>query len=183
MTETEPDTGITWYAVLCSPQMEFAADTNLRRQGLWTWLPFERVMRRRKLPNRDAFKVEKVQVPYFQGYLFAALRRPTESIYQINETDGVSTVIYQGDEPLPIPNDVMTELMSRADVSGCVGAVDRTARKRFPVGTKVRFVDESPLADFVATVSVDKGPAVRVFIEMLGKIREIPVPPSSIVAA
>ena len=178
----EPEAGIRWYAVMCQPRMEFGADEKLRRQGYMTWLPHERVRKRRKIPGTDRFRIEWVNEPHFPRYLFAAVRKPTESVYQINETDGVATVIYFSGEPLPIPHRVMNELMTRANNDGLIGTVDRTARQRFEPQQEVKFIDESPFRDFVAVVDIDTGPNVRVWIEMLGKKRSIPVPPNIIAA-
>lgn len=172
-----------WYAVHTGPRQEDAANQNLRRQGYWTFFPFERVRKRRKLPNRDQHRVEWIERPYFPRYLFVALRKPNESIYAVNETDGVSTVVYCGEEPLEVPQGVMDELMSRADVNGAVGSVDTVSRKRFRAGQEVRFVEGSPLAGFIAVVSIDRGRNVRVWLETLGKDREISVDPSLVVAS
>lgn len=163
MTDTDP--GIKWLAVMCEPRQEFFANQRLRRQGYWTFLPFERLRRKRKLPNRPGFKVEVVETPYFPGYLFTAIRKPTESVYAINETDGVSTVVYCGSEPLPIPHAVMDELMARADNAGCVGAVDKVSRKRFQPGDAVRFVASSSFAGLVAQIEQDAGSKTRVWLE------------------
>lgn len=179
----EPNLGIRWYAVMSGPQMEFEAEVNLRRQGYYTWLPHERIKRKRKIANRDRYKIEIINTAYFPRYLFVCFRSPRDSFYQVNETDGVATIVYCGDEPLPIPHEVMDELMARADVNGMVGEVDKVARKRFKPGQKVKFIDESPLAGWVATVSLDAGKDVRVFLEMLGKIREVPVDATSLTAA
>ena len=184
--DRSPKTGqrmtATWYAVMTGPQMEFLANTNLQRQGYWTWLPHERIRLRQKTPNRDAYKVVDIEQAYFPRYLFAALRKSNESIYAINETDGVSTVVYQGGEPYPIPNEVMDELMARADVTGFVRQIDKVSRKRFKKGAKVKFKDESPLAGILASVSIDKGSSVRIFLELLGKSREISVDPDLLAA-
>jgi transcriptional antiterminator RfaH len=174
---------IRWYAVMSGPREEFVADENLRRQGYMTWIPHERIRRRRKLPNVDRFRIDWVNEPHFPRYLFVALRKPTESIFQVNETDGVSTVVYCGDEPLPIPCKVMDELMERANGDGLMGVVDRTERLKFTPGAKVRFVDESAFAGLMAVVDIDMGPNVRIWLNMLGKKQSIPVAPNTIEAA
>lgn len=122
------------------------------------------------MPNRDAFNVETVEQPYFPRYMFVALRRDADNLYDVNETDGVATVVYCGDEPLPIPNDVMDELMERAETTGCMRHIDHVSRKRFPQGQRVEFMEGSPLAGFVATVGVDNGTKVRIWLDELGKM-------------
>lgn len=172
-----------WFAAMTKPCMEFKADANLRDQGFWTWLPHERVRRKRWSPKKRCYIIDRADEAYFPRYLFVALRSETDSIYAVNETDGISTVVHLGEDPLPIPNAVMDELMSRADVTGLIGEVDKTTRKRFSPGDQVRFVDESPFAGLVGIVDIDKGPNTRIWLEMLGKDRPILVPPSTIIAA
>ncbi len=173
MTEDGP----TWYAVMTGPRMEETADANLRQQEYATFYPFERVRQRRKIPRREQYIIEWVNKPYFPRYLFVAIRHDHEGLYAVNKTDGVSTVVYCGDEPLPIPHDVMDELMSRADVKGIVREIDTLARKKFAKGEQVKFLEESPFAGFLATVALDSGKAVRVWIETLGRMSEVSVPP------
>lgn len=181
MNDTEP--GIRWYPVMCAPRMESVADANLRRQGFYTFYPFERVQRKRKLPNRTTFKLEWVEQPYFPRYLFVAFRgRAGESFGAINETTGVSTAVYFAGAPLEIPPPVMDELMQRAKKGGLMGVVDRTIRKRFSPGQRVKFIDESPFAGFLAAVSLDRGPQVRVWIDELRTSRPVSVPPDILVA-
>ena len=160
----------TWYALMTFPCQENLANRNLRQQGYWTFYPFERVKVRRKIANRDAYNVETVEQPYFPRYMFVALRRENESLYAVNETDGVAMVVYCGDEPLPVPNGVMTELMDRSDTLGCMRHIDHVSRKRFPAGQRVEFMEGSPLAGFIGTVSVDKGTNVRIWLDELGKM-------------
>ena len=173
----EPDTGIRWYATMCVPRNEFLAAKNLHRQDIITFLPFEWVQKKRKLPNRPGFKLEWVKEAFFPGYLFVGLDRPGQSVYQVNETDGVSTVVYQGDEPSPIPHSIMMDLMSRADETGLVARRQIPERKAFEAGQRVKFIDESPFAPLFATVFVDKQSRVEVLLEILGKTRPVSVSP------
>lgn len=177
LAKTDDITQTVWYAVHTGPRMEDVADANLRQQGYMTFYPFVRMRQRRKIANRDQFHVEWVNKPYFPRYLFAAIRGPHESIYAINETDGVSTVVYCGDDPLPVPHDVMDELMGRAEHEGKISDIDTLAREKFPEGEQVTFIDESPFAGLMARVAIDSGKAVRVWIEMLSKEQEVSVPP------
>lgn len=174
------ETSPRWYAVHTGAGKERLANINLRRQGYFTFYPIQRIRRRRKMPNRITYTVETVEVPYFPRYLFVALRHPHESLYGVNETIGVSTVVYCGQEPLEIPHSVMDDLMDRADGSGAMGSVDRVARKRFHPGTTIQFRDDSVFAHFIATVSVDKGTEVRVWVEFFGEKRELRVSPDII---
>lgn len=169
-----------WYAVHTRPQSEAEADCNLRRQGYWTFYPFHRIRRRRKRPNTNVYTVEWVERPYFSRYVFVALRHDQESLYGVNETDGVSTVVYCGPDPLVIPHSVMDELMDRADDKGLIGVLDNASRPKLKPGQMVTFKDNSPLAGLVAQVAVDAGREIRVWLDVLGGRRRISVTPSAV---
>lgn len=164
----EPEIGIRWYAIHTGPREEFYANGNLRRQGYWTWLPYHKIRKRRKRPNRDQYDPYWVMAPFFPRYLFLGMRgKPRESFHDVNETDGVSCVVSCRGEPLQIPDGVMSELMETADTNGLLGEKDMTLRQRFQPGQQVEFVDESPFAGFLALVTIDRGPKVRIWCEQL----------------
>ena len=171
------ETLIRWYAVHSRPCQEGLADTNLRAQGYLTFYPFERVRRRRRITGTTRFAIQWVEVAHFPRYLFVALRKDGESLYAVNETLGVATVVYAGGEPLEVPHDVMDELTARLGLDGDAGTV------KYAPGQEVRFVEESPLAGLVAAVAVDKGKAVRLWIDVLGQKRGLTVDPEWIVAS
>lgn len=169
-----------WYPVMTKPQSEAIADAQLRRQGILTFCPMHRVRRRRKMANRNAFKVEDVERPYFSGYLFVGLRWG-QGLYRVNETPAVSTVVYNGQYPLHVPHPVMSALMAMVDEDGMVGEEDRTTtRFQGKPGDAIRFTSDSPFANFVATIAsidgVDERHEIRVWLQMLGSRREISVP-------
>lgn len=167
-----------WYAVHTGPRAEKIASRNLRAAGYWVFYPFVRVRKSRKRPNSEAKVVFVDEEPYFPRYLFVGLRPERgENLYTVNRTDGVSTVVYLGPEPLEIPACVIDELMERADSTGQVASIDRIARKELPEGARVRFLDNTPLAGLIATVSVDAGNKIKVWCEHLGRVSEITVPP------
>lgn len=169
-----------WYAVMTNPRSEEIAAKNLRRSGYYTFFPHERHRRRRKRPNANAFVIEWVTKPYFSRYIFVALRSPDESLYGVNEADGVSTVVYCGDEPLEIPHVVMDELMARGDANGHVGAIDEVERKRMKPGQSVMIGENNPLAGFVGQIAVDNGKEVSVWLKVLGATRMVSVDPSAV---
>ena len=176
---TEPNPTIRWYAALTGPREEFYANGNLRRLGYFTWLPYHKIRKRRKRPNRDQYDPYWVMTAYFPRYLFIAMRgKPGESFHDINECDGVSCVVSCQGVPLEIPSPVMDELMEAADTNGLLGEKDLTLRHRFQPGQEVEFVDESPFAGFLATIKIDRGPKVRIWCDQLQA--EMTVPPELI---
>ena len=114
---------------------------------------------------RHARHVIAVLKPYFPRYLFVGA--PAGRLYGVNQTIGVSTVLYNGDEPLEIPFEVIKELRSRGDDNGCV-TMSKKQRERWREGQRVRIV-AGPLAGFFGQVELDKGNAVTVWVEMFKK--------------
>jgi transcription antitermination factor NusG len=173
------DQGEPWYAVMTRPGMEAKAAADLKRQGFWTFYPFERVRVRRKIPNRNAHLVTTVERPYFSRYIFLMVRQG-QSLYRVNNTPSVSTVVYMGGAPLRVPDSAMEAIMSRADEAGLVGELDEVARHKFPAGQMLRFCDESPLRGLIVTVADDMGKSIRVVAEMFGVEREIIADPKHV---
>lgn len=177
MNDTEP--GIRWYACLTGPREEFYANGNLKRLGYWTWLPYHKVKKFRKRPNRNQYDPVWTMQAFFSRYLFIALRgRTGENFHDINECEGVSCVVSCNGVPLEIPVPIMDELMSVSDTNGLLGEKNLTERQRFQPGEQVEFVDESPFAGFLATIKIDRGPKVRIWCEQLQA--DMTVPPEII---
>lgn len=168
-----------WFAIH-APGSEEAVYRDIKRLGLFPFLPFHRVRRRRRRPGTNAFRIEWVTKPYFTGYLFAGMRTPAESVYRVNDINGVASIVSFGGEPLEIPHPVMDEIMAMADEDGMIGEVDTTTKPRFRRGEKLTFVDNSPLSNLVAEISVDNGKAVRAWVELLGSRREVVISPRAV---
>lgn len=166
-----------WFAVMTNPRCEETAARNLKRGGYYTFFPHERRRRRRKRANANSFIIEWVTRPYFNRYIFVALREG-QGLYGVNEADGVSTVVYSGPDPLQIPIPVMDELMARGDKNGQVGAFDDVSRKLFKPDQLVAFKDNSPLCGLLGQIAVDNGKEVSVWLTMLGVRRKVSVDPS-----
>lgn len=159
---------IKWYAVHTAPRGEFFADANLRRQGFYTFLPFDRIRKRRKLPNREQYEPYWIEAAHFPRYIFVAMRgRPGESFGAINDTDGVSCVVSIRGKPLRIPAAVMDEIIEAADKRGMLTSEDWTQRERFKPGDGVVFAEGSPLAGFLAFVRLDDGKKVRLWCDRI----------------
>jgi hypothetical protein len=107
---------------------------------------------------------------------------PKHSIYNINCTIGVSTVVYCGIEALQIPPCIIGELRGRADDSGEVH--QEKPNTGFPGrhGDLIKFKETSPLFGFLAEIkSVDKGGKLMVELDkMLGTGRQVAVSVSDV---
>lgn len=179
MNETRP----RWYAVLTRPQMEAKAAYYLSRQNYWTFYPFERVVRFLNRPGGKRLRKE-IDRPFFSRYIFVCLRRPTESLYDVNETYGVSTVVNINGEPLEIPSQVIDDLMSRTDDRGLVRRAKPLHWFTGKVGDKVQLVDEAPFYGLVVELAsldaLDRKDEIGAWIDFLGSRRQVPIPVQSV---
>lgn len=171
-----------WFAVHVGFGKEGAVDTGLRRQGFVTFYPFERRRRRRKRPGGKLWVVEWVERPYFPNYLFVALRRAGGTIGAILRTHGVYHVVGNAAGPIEVPHAAMNDLMGRVGPEGLVGEVDEVSRKLYKPGQRLWFLDGSPFAGFVATVSADRGASIRLFIETVQGRCAVVAPPGLVAA-
>jgi transcription antitermination factor NusG len=104
--------------------------------------------------------------------------REGQSFYTINNTIGVSTVVYCGYDALSIPESIIEEIRSRGDSDGRIW-VKGDERPEFPgkPGDKVKFSEKSPLFGLLAEIKrVDNTGRLMVQLEqLLGSTREISV--------
>jgi transcriptional antiterminator RfaH len=149
-----------WYVVHTRPHAEAKAVLNLDRQGFTCYLP--RYLKRR----RHARRVEIVAAPLFPRYLFVALDLATQRWWPIRSTFGVSDLVYNGEQPAPIPSGVIQAIKGREDESGFVSL---QRKPRFAPGETVRIID----GVFSACLGLFEGMAdrerVAVLLELLGR--------------
>lgn len=129
------------------------------------WQGFETLYLHYPAVIKHARRTRMVMRAYFPRYVFAAVGEG-QTIYEINKTIGVSTVIYQGDEPLEIPGLVIEGLRLRANESGLLKLSPEEVtevRKRYRRGQKVR-VTAGILEGLRATIGVDCGHEVKVWL-------------------
>jgi transcriptional antiterminator RfaH len=157
------DQGPTWYAVHTKPRKEPLVNEALKRQDFETlFLHYGAVV-------KHARKTRRIIRAYFPRYVFVGVRLG-QALYDVNSTMGVSTVVYLGDKPLEIPLPVIEELCARGNAKGRVEFMPKVQvaeRARWAKGQSVSVVD-GPLAGLLATVALDKGHEVRVWLEMFG---------------
>lgn len=144
-----------WVAVLTKPRCEIPVDDRLRAIGCDT------VCLRYWGAVKHARRVVRAQKPYFPRYVLAK-----GDIWDIRRTPGVSDLVRNGDGLVPVPISVVEELKSRGDEWQVVGLSEPeiVQRERFLKGQKVKIKD-GPFIGFLATIEVDKGKAVRAYLE------------------
>ena len=113
VTQTDSDTLTSWYALRSKPKKEDLVVTLLNRAGIELYLPKVKVQKGRGSPI--AFE------PLFPSYLFARLARAKAEIAVVKYTPGVVQIVGYGDEPFPVPDDLILSIKQRLtqiDVNG-----------------------------------------------------------------
>jgi transcriptional antiterminator RfaH len=121
-----------WYVVQTQANAESKAVGHLARQGFTTYLP--RYLKKR----RHARRVETVTAPLFPRYLFVEIDLASQRWRSICSTVGVSQLVCNGEQPAPVPDDVIGSLRGREDASGLVRLAHRP---NFKPGDKVRILE------------------------------------------
>lgn len=118
-----------WYAVYTRPRAEGAALGNLLRQGYCAYLP------RYRVTISHARRRETVSRPLFPRYLFAGVDRASMAWRPILSTFGVSGMVRAGDEPVPVPDSLVTSLQAQ-EAAGLFNRIATTRALR--VGELIR---------------------------------------------
>jgi len=153
---------------------KYASD-NLVNQGYKVFFPhyFEWTKPTQRGRSRQVVK------PYLPRYIFVGFTgRGNESIYTVNNTFGVATVVHSGIEPLAIPDIVISSLMEKADEDGRVVSAEKKPPKfGGKSGDQIKFIEGHPLFGLVATIKrVENRERIVVKLDqMLGQEREVSV--------
>ena len=149
-----------WYVVQTRPRDESRALFHLARQGFESYLP--RFLKCR----RHARKMDIAPVPLFPGYLFVALDLAAARWRSIQGTVGVSRLVCHGENPAPIPEGVVEEIMGRQNADGWVLLHPETALRR----GQVVEISDGPLVDLQGIFEgLDSGERVVVLLSLLGR--------------
>jgi transcriptional antiterminator RfaH len=163
-----------WYVVQTQPHAETKAMGHLIRQGFDAYLP--RYLKRR----RHARRVETVAAPLFPRYLFVTVDMETQRWRSIHSTTGVARLVCTGDDPAPVPPEVVAALRRREDTGGFV-TLER--RQQFAPGERVRVVD----GIFADNLGLFEGMAdrerVAILLDLLGRKVRILLDEGAITAA
>jgi transcriptional antiterminator RfaH len=150
-----------WFAVHTNARAEWMAHCRLREQGYDSlYLHFLGIV-------RHARRQIAVLKPYFPRYLFVGIG-PGQSFGPVNRTIGVASIVQSGDEPLEIPEPVIADLRSRGNAAGLIGPEEVGKRALLKCGSQVRIV-QGPLEGFLATVALDDGAQIKVWLSLFGR--------------
>ena len=147
-----------WYAVHTLPFAEARAEGQLHRQGFRTFQP------KRHKTVRHARRQSTVEAPFFPRYLFIVLDLDRHQWRSVNGTFGVSRLVMRGDQPHPVPRQVVEALIAAADARGIMQFEDK-----LQVGAPVRLM-AGPFAEQLAILEhLDDAGRVRVLLDILGR--------------
>jgi transcriptional antiterminator RfaH len=151
---------IRWYAVYTQPHAETKALEHLLRQGYSAYLP------RYRTRIRHARRCQMVLRPLFPRYLFAGIDRGVMRWRPILSTIGVADVVRAGDEPTPVPSEIVNVIREREEAGG----FDRSnPRDSLRLGELVR-VTAGAFEDMVGRlVELRDQDRVVVLLELLGR--------------
>jgi transcriptional antiterminator RfaH len=164
--------GPRWYVVQTHVHAEAKAAAHIERQGFEFYLP--RYLKRR----RHARKIEIVGAPLFPRYLFVSIDRARQRWGAIRSTIGVTRLVCNGDEPVPLASAVV-EGLRRREVDGFV----QLERRRFVPGDRVRITDgvfNSCLGLFEGMRDEER---VTVLLDLLGRKVRVVIDELSVTAA
>ncbi len=152
-----------WYVVMTNARYEPLVNKRLRADGFRTFWPhFTEQVR----THRGRGLITKLR-SYFPRYLFVS-PDPGQSLYRVNNTVGVATVLHGDDGPYVVPDQVVRQVRKKCNADGLLHDEHRPtpgARQLFKAGEEVTIKD-GPLAGFLALVNVDLGDQIKVEVEM-----------------
>jgi len=154
----------TWFLAQFKPNSHKIAERNLRRQSFQTFLPLH------EETKRKAGRFTTTLRPLFTGYLFVAFDASKGGWRAINSTYGITRLVSFGEDPQPVPLDLISRLMLRCDEGGKL-----LPPRVLKPGDAVK-ISGGPFAEFVATVEqVDPDQRVWVLLDIMGRATRVAV--------
>ena len=147
-----------WYLIQFKPNSHRMAERNLHRQGFETFLPMQKITRRKASRFVNNLK------PLFPGYMFVSVNSELAPWRSINSTIGVSRLVSFEGKPKPLPLQLISGLMLRCDASGTL-----LPPKSLSAGDSVEMLT-GPFTNFIATVdAIDPEQRIWVLMDFMGQ--------------
>lgn len=157
-----PYCGENWYLIHCQPRRERYASHALESQlGLSIFLPEYKI--------RSRGKIRKM--PFFPGYIFVQADLQQVPRSQINATPGVLRLVAFGDDPQPVPIEVIEVIDER------LAQFDQANVQPFQSGDIVRVKQRGSLQDLemIFVGPLTSSHRVTVLLNLLGRLKEVHV--------
>jgi transcriptional antiterminator RfaH len=147
-----------WYLIQFKPNSHRLAERNLHRQEFETFLPMQKITRRKASRFVSDLK------PLFPGYMFVSVNSDLAPWRSINSTIGVSKLVSFEGKPKPLPLQLISGLMLRCDAYGAL-----LPPKSLSEGDNVEMLT-GPFASFIATVdTIDPEQRIWVLMDFMGQ--------------
>ena len=147
-----------WYLIQFKPNSYRLAERNLHRQRFETFLPMQKITRRKASRFVSDLK------PLFPGYMFVSVNSDLAPWRTINSTIGVSRLVSLEGKPKPLPLQLISGLMLRCDPSGAL-----LPPKSLNEGDSVEMLT-GPFANFIATVdTIDPEQRIWILMDFMGQ--------------
>lgn len=158
-----------WYVMRSQPRLEVKASAALERGGLSVYLPMARRWRRIRHKKGKGAR-ERVEVPLFPGYFFAAFQGAIDwEVIHRAAPDGVAGFVTVKDTPARISAREIERLKAAEDM-GCFDQTDEPIR--LVVGGEV-VITSGPLDGYVAVVErVPKAAGKPLAVSIVGKLAD-----------
>jgi transcriptional antiterminator NusG len=166
-----PTTGKQWFVVHCysgyENKVRHSIQQRIETMGMRDRIFDVLIPTEEEIEVKDG-KRRTVERRIYPGYILVEMLLDEESWFVVRNTPGVTGFVGMGDEPAPLRDDEVRQILKRME------SEQPSIRYDFKVGQKVRIID-GPFNDFIGTVA-DINPSrntVRVMVSFFG--RETPV--------
>ena len=157
---------MTWFVAYTHPRAELLASHHLENQGFAVYLP--RYLKRR----RHARKTDWVAAPLFPRYVFVGIDPERARWRAIGSTTGVTGLVCSGNEPTPVPSDVLNTIRARENADGYVTLNEPTFNRGDPIR-----IAEGVLAGITGLFErIRDAERVTVMLELLGRKIRVETP-------
>jgi len=150
----------SWYVIRSKPHGESAAQTHLERQGFRVFFP--RLLQPVRVRHRWVDRIE----PLFPRYLFLCADVEKQSLAPVRSTVGITEIVRFGNEYATVPDEVVLDLMGRAEPET---GLHRLLRPLFARGDPV-LVSVGPFNGLEGIFECHEGEErVLILLELLGR--------------
>jgi transcriptional antiterminator RfaH len=157
-----------WFVVQTKPMHEDRSLFHLKNKGLETYLPKMEVM------TFHARRQSMIQKPLFPGYLFVRVNSD-RSLNKVRWTQGVVRILLNSIHPVPLGDEVITEIKGMEDCDGIIRS--RTSQKY----KRVR-ITRGPFKDITGTVVcwLSERERVKILLDLISYQASVELHPSLI---
>lgn len=150
-------TALQWFVVQTKPSLETRVERHLFNQEIETFLPLYQTF--------QTYGTRTIQrnLPLFPNYLFVRLNL-SRHFHRVRWTRGVNKILGNGDQPLPVSNDVVDTIKKRAGEGNLVRLDDS-----WKEGDLVR-IKSGPLKDLIGIFQkrMSDKERVRILLHLIG---------------